>query len=127
MIIDRKYYPDCTISRVGCGVFQFFMLELPWRDNQVDISCIPEGTYKIKKRFSPSRGYEVLEYQDVPDRTYIQIHPGNFRHQILGCQLPGNGVRWIDGDSIPDVTNSAETFHKLMKILPDVSEVVIRS
>ena len=30
----------------------FVTLELPWKDNQKDISCIPAGTYKVVKQFS---------------------------------------------------------------------------
>jgi hypothetical protein len=61
----------------------------------------------------------VIEYQDVPNRTYIQIHEGNFTRQLLGCQAVGNGIKWLDADSILDVTNSGKTFTRLMKALPN--------
>lgn len=129
LTIDRKYYNDCTVSRVTIegSDFQCFMLELPWLENQQNISCIPEGEYQIFKRLSPSKGIVVMEYRDVPNRTDIQIHTGNYTRQILGCQLPGNGVKWLDADGIPDVTKSGDTFDKLMSLLPDECTVTIRS
>jgi hypothetical protein len=64
-------------------------LELPWRDNQRGVSCIPEGTYECKLAMSPSRGYPVYWLQDVPGRQDVQIHIGNFPKDIRGCILVG--------------------------------------
>ena len=127
LTIDRKYYDDCTVSRVTVFGFQCFFLELPWRENEKNVSCIPEGTYTAFKRLSPSKNMEVIQYKDVPNRSYIQIHLGNFTSQILGCQLPGDGVKWINDDGVPDVTCSESTFNKLMELLPDEFTVTIKS
>ena len=124
--INRKYYDDCVVSRVTYGEFQCFMLELPDLNNQVNISCIPEGTYFMAKRVSPSRGYEVLQYVGVPNRTYIQIHPGNTVDDIRGCQLPGEYVNFST-KGVPRVGKSTDTFNKLMSLLPDGLEVEITS
>ena len=61
-----------------------FTLELPWKNNQDNISCIPYGIYTCKKIKSPKFGvcYEVL---NVPNREKILIHWGNFLKDILGC------------------------------------------
>ena len=64
-------------------------LELPWRDNYRGISCIPEGSYLCKIGHSPSRGYPVYWLQDVPGRSDVQIHVGNFPKDIRGCILVG--------------------------------------
>lgn len=65
-------------------------LELPWKDNAENISCIPEGIYQIryseKHRIGELYFYEIL---DVPNRTYIYIHVANFTSQILGCIAAG--------------------------------------
>lgn len=63
-------------------------LELPWRDNQLEISCIPEGTYTIKGEMHPSKG-KIIRVFDVPKRSGILIHAGNDVSEILGCILPG--------------------------------------
>ena len=127
--IHRWYQEDCTVSRLTIEGhdFQCWLLELPDLENQKNISCIPEGTYTAFKRVSPSRGKEVIQYRDVPNRTYIQIHPGNFTRQIQGCQLPGSSLAWIDGDVVPDVTNSEATFEKLMSLVPDEFSITIHS
>ena len=125
--INRKYYDDCTVSRVTGFGLHFMMLELPNKDNKPNVSCIPEGKYVAKKRVSPSRGKTVFEYQDVPNRTYVQIHSGNFTRQIKGCQLPGDGIKDIDKDGILDVTNSDSIMQKLLDATPDEIEVNIHS
>ena len=67
----------------------FETLELPWRDNQRGVSCIPEGTYECTAGYSPSRGYDVYWLQDVPGRSDVQIHIGNYPKDIRGCILIG--------------------------------------
>ena len=114
MITIRRWnHDDCTIGRLTLDNFQCFTLELPDLDNQQDISCIPAGTYDYYLREESSNG-TVLELRDVPDRTYIQVHAGNYTHQILGCILVGDSVKWLDSDKIPDVTNSGNTLKKLL-------------
>jgi hypothetical protein len=64
-------------------------LELPWRDNQRGISCIPEGTYHAVLEMSPKRRYKVYWLTDVPGRIAVQIHVGNTTEDIRGCILLG--------------------------------------
>lgn len=66
--------------------------ELQWQDNKPDVSCILPGIYQVELRNHPKHGicYEVL---NVPNRTAILIHAGNFAGSIqageksdfLGC------------------------------------------
>lgn len=116
--IETASYEDATIGRLWCEGFQCFTLELPWLDNQTNISCIPEGVYEYEKRISPSKGYEVIELKGVEGRTYIQIHAGNYTRQIRGCTLVGNSLLYLDRDNIPDVANSMNTHKRLMKVAP---------
>lgn len=103
-----------TMGIMRINNLRFFTLELPWLDNQKNISCIPTGEYNYIKRVSPGKGYEVIELVDVPDRAYIQIHLGNYTRQIEGCILPGTGLKDIDRDGVIDVTNSEEAFNQIM-------------
>ena len=63
-------------------------IELPWNDNQVQVSCIPEGRYPIEKRYSRKFGWH-LWVKGVEGRTLILIHPANDALQELqGCIAP---------------------------------------
>ena len=122
--IHTIHYPDCTVGRLWYGNFQCFTLELPWLNNEKNISCIPSGTYKYFKRESNRNG-NVIQLIDVPDRSYIQLHKGNFTRSIEGCILPGDSIRFLDGDTIPDVTNSTKTLEKLLNHVPDEGTIQI--
>ena len=106
---------DCTLGRMSYGDFHCFTLELPWKNNQPSISCIPSGKYRVTKYQSPSKGL-VLLLHNVLDRTYIEIHAGNYTRQIEGCILVGDGIKYMDNDTIPDVTNSKNTLNKLLDL-----------
>lgn len=81
-----------------------YTLELPWKDNQHDISCIPKGTYPCSLRpFHTITNYEVL---NVPNRTGIFFHVANWVKELLGCIAPGVGEADINGDGQIDVTSS---------------------
>lgn len=99
-------------------------LELPWRDNQRRISCIPSGTYKAVKHHSPRFGRSFW-VKDVPGRSEILIHSGNYNHHTLGCPLVGQTLTDINGDGLRDVTNSRKTINELWDILPDEFEIDI--
>ena len=69
-------------------------LENPWKDNQRNISCIPEGNYKVRLRLpreSASRDYIHLLVEDVENRSYILFHRGNTAKDTSGCILVGLG------------------------------------
>ena len=119
IVVKRAYFKECTLSRVLTKAFDCFGLELAWLNNLQDKSCIPEGTYNYEVAPSPRlKGKPVIWIQKVPDRTAIQIHPGNFTRQILGCLVVGDRIMYLDGDDIPDVGNSVQTFDKLLSSVP---------
>ena len=99
-------------------------LELGWNDNQKKVSCIPNGSYQVKKRNSEKYG-DHFHVQNVPNRDMILIHSGNYTSQILGCILVGEKFALIDSDQIPDVTNSKKTLATLVKLLPESFELKV--
>lgn len=99
------------------GLFSCYTLELPWLDNENEISCIPAGTYECEKHVSPTHG-ECISVKDVPGRTHILIHKGNYTRNTLGCILVGKSIADIDNDRTLDVTSSGATLKKLMDTLP---------
>ena len=123
--IQRMYMDDCTIGVLTYGSFQCFTLELPMLDNAQDISCIyPNGGFIGRKHFSASNG-DCIAIDNVQDRTNIQIHSANFTRQILGCVAVGDSIKFLDSDTIPDVTNSKSTLRKLLSVLPENFKIVI--
>lgn len=105
----------------GEVVFECKTLELGWKDNKKGESCIPPSPRDNTKTYdaivlenSPSFNYEHIWIKDVPNRTYIKIHKGNYYDQILGCILVGEKYYDIDSDGLKDVTNSSNTLDKLM-------------
>jgi hypothetical protein len=73
--------------------------ELPWRDNEPNVSCIPDGMYGCAfiPRSASGKYVSVYHVRDVPDRGGILIHAGNFagdkakglRTDSYGCILLG--------------------------------------
>ena len=67
-------------------------LENPYINNERNISCIPEGEYKVRLRLareSATRDYLHLLVQDVPNRDWILFHRGNSAKDTSGCVLVG--------------------------------------
>lgn len=63
-------------------------IELPWKENQKRISCIPEGRYEIVKRYSVKFKWHFILI-NVPNRAYILIHPANDAlKELKGCIAP---------------------------------------
>lgn len=125
ILIDSWVNHDCTIGRLSCGDFRCWTLELPWVNNEPGISCIPAGHYHASKYKSPKHGWVALLH-DVPGRSTIEMHPGNYTREINGCILTGRSITYMDNDTIPDVTNSGATLYELMRMLPNDFEVGIR-
>jgi hypothetical protein len=113
-----------VINDQGQIVFAFKTLELPWLENKRKVSCIPKGVYNTVKRTSPKYGSH-FHLQDVPGRTWILIHHGNYYRDTLGCILPGRTHADIDSDGYSDVTHSKQTMQKLNELLPESFKTVI--
>lgn len=65
---------------------EIFTLERPWKDNQVNISCIPEGEYIIERNTTGKHQYYGVK--DVEGRTFIELHPANIVQALQGCIAP---------------------------------------
>lgn len=117
--IERWYRDDCTLGILTYKDFRCYTLELPWKDNERNISCIPAaGAYKGVKHESPANGL-CIAINNVADRDYIQIHSANFIHQLKGCIAVGDSIKFLDENNISDVTNSKNTLKALLAALPN--------
>lgn len=94
-------------------------LELPWRDNERNISCIPSGEYITVIRQSPKFGRKYW-LTNVPGRSWIMIHSGNvagdiskgYRTHAQGCLLLGKNHGFLYGQRA--VLNSRITVSRFM-------------
>lgn len=68
----------------------WFVLEPAGPDSIVEGSDkrIKAGTYKVLPYRSPKYP-NVYELQNVPGRSFILIHSGNYHKDTLGCLMPG--------------------------------------
>lgn len=69
-------------------------LELPYRDNLPNISCIPCGTYSLEERtdvylHSGTELHRTYEVTPVEGRDGIYFHTGNTINDTKGCILVG--------------------------------------
>ncbi|MDA8155582.1 MAG: DUF5675 family protein [Actinomycetota bacterium] len=59
--------------------------ELPWKDNQAQVSCIPAGVYQVQMQFSPHFQRTLPHVLNVPGREAVEMHAGNTIRDIKGC------------------------------------------
>lgn len=106
-------------------IFECKTLELPWKHNKKNVSCILAGTYLVEVYESPTKGLVYL-LQNVFDRSYIEIHAGNYYFDILGCILVGESFTDINKDGYVDVTNSKTTLGILLDKMGDKFKLTIK-
>ena len=87
--LQRTYFPNGTNGKLECeGKFICYTIELPWKDNEKRVSCIPEGKYFIKKRYSNKFKWH-LEVTNVVNRSLILFHAANNASlELNGCIAP---------------------------------------
>tara|TARA_R110000868_G_scaffold14457_5_gene67388 strand:- start:38245 stop:38667 length:423 start_codon:yes stop_codon:yes gene_type:complete len=125
LVLSRTYFPDGTNGKLEWeGTFICNTIELPWKKNEMKVSCIPEGKYFIRKRYSDKFKWH-LEVMQVENRQGILIHPANNALvELKGCIAP---VTKISGAGLGLMSRSA--FYKLKesvyKVLDRDEEVSI--
>lgn len=130
VMLDQDNVPVCLTT------------ELPWKFNRPFVSCIPPGLYEAIKVLSPSRGYEVFQFVEVPDRSSIQIHIANAGTRVIGdlgetelqgCIAPGTSYL-RDGMLPPGhklagyngVLGSRRAFTRFMEICENTDTILLR-
>jgi hypothetical protein len=108
--LQRSRHDKVTPGQLG-GL-DILTLELPFKNNQPLISCIPQGIYNCKP-YNSEKFPNTWEILNVPGRSSILFHVGNFACDVVmlgkeiksdtqGCILVGLGMN----ESIPMLTNS---------------------
>jgi hypothetical protein len=82
----RFYEPGGTNGELKLIVCH--TIELPWLQNKRNVSCIPEGRYELKKRYTSKRGHHLVVH-NVHGRDGILLHPANdAQKELRGCIAP---------------------------------------
>jgi len=129
MVIERTYFPEQTLGELYINdKFKCKTLELPYLGNKPWVSCIPEGVYTCTVLQSSNKfKYQHILINNVPRRTDIKIHKGNFKSDITGCILVGASFLDINNDDLVDVTYSKDTLNKIMFLVDDEFKLWIKS
>lgn len=88
-ILKRTYLKDATHGELFINSEHIaYTIELPWLYNQRQISCIPEGQYNLRRRYSTKFKWHWT-VENVPNRSHILIHPANNALiELKGCIAP---------------------------------------
>ncbi|MCW5591069.1 MAG: hypothetical protein KIS74_03120 [Burkholderiales bacterium] len=113
---DRSY--GALIGPQGPFIFT---LELPWRENQPQVSCIPIGSWTCRRVVSPRWG-ETFDIK-VPGRSLIRFHWGNTEDDTLGCVLTARTFDPVKG--INGAVDSKQAFGELMATLKGVDKFTL--
>jgi hypothetical protein len=112
-----------TLVKDDGQLFVCKTLELPWKNNASNVSCIPVGSYTCKytrsNRMSAQAGHDVFTYEvlNVPSRAGVRIHSANFFSQLLGCVALGDAHKDINNDQELDVIHSGNTIAAFENVL----------
>ena len=128
VIITRTKYTDketfgiLTAHRNG-EFFQCLTLELPWKNNQRNISCIPKGFYTAQYTYWESKKRYNYLLNKVPNRGGIYIHYGNYAYRptskpdIEGCILLGSSYGDLNDDNVDEILNTKATVEAFQKFM----------
>lgn len=125
LILKRNYFPDGTNGKLECeGKLICNTIELPWKMNERRVSCVPEGKYFLRKRYSKKYQWHI-EVLNVKGRSGILFHPANnAMKELNGCIAP---VTKISGAGLGLMSRKACTTLKILvyKALENNEKVVL--
>lgn len=122
-----------TFGRIHFEDNSYYTLELPWRDNRNDISCIPTGTYSCHMTMSNRFRRMLYLVSPVHGRFAIRIHSANlagdrdkgFLSHLNGCIALGEKIGVMGKQKALFVSQPAvRKFHEIMQEKPFTLEVI---
>jgi len=129
-LLERVYLPTETLGSIYAPDKEIVCktMELPWKENRSNISCIPEGEHLVRKMVPDQfRKYPYFRFVKVEGRginkfynmSTILIHPATFVHHLKGCIGVGSKHTDINKDGIPDIVDSKLTLKHMTDTMPD--------
>jgi len=116
LVLKRIYLATAVRGELTLnGKHIAYTIELPWRENKKRMSCIPEGTYILRKRYSEKFKWHFV-LLDVPNRSGILIHPANdAQKELQGCIAPvtkitGEGKGILSRKALQVLTDALEPY-----------------
>jgi hypothetical protein len=83
-VLARSYLATKTVGVLTHSEgLSLSTLELPWRKNKPNKSCIPEDVYLVVR--DKTGRHQWYSVQDVEGRTFIEFHPAWTVKDLLGC------------------------------------------
>lgn len=128
LTLERVYLETETLGSIYAdGIIVCKTMELPWKDNAHNISCIPEGTYTVKKEaYTEHHPYPHFRVMNVPDRNGILLHKITYVKDLLGCIGIGGAFKDLNKDGVPDMVDSSLALNKFYSFAPDEFELEIK-
>jgi len=132
MVVNNVHGEIKRVAYTHQGTFGVFKIneepigviaEEVWRNNQPNISCIPEGRFLCERGiYYPKHGdpYESFMLLDVPKRDRIWIHIGNSIMDTLGCILIAERFEHIN--DMFGVWTSRAGFDEMMERLKGIDQ-----
>lgn len=129
LTLDRRENRDDGVFGELLDQSQNFLmvtLEHSYKDN---LPKIPDGQYECKrgmhalKSFFDAEGkqikpsFETFEIENVPNRTNILFHVGNYEEDSEGCVLLGSAIGWKSEKKGKMIMASGVAFKKFMQLL----------
>jgi hypothetical protein len=115
---DKNTTGELSLYHGDILLYRCKTVELPWKDNEPQVSCIPEATYNVSVVAATDKiKYRHLWVENVPKRSGIKIHVANYTRQLRGCIAPGISHADIDKDGIMDVTSSTKAMADIMAVV----------
>lgn len=127
ILLRRIYEPEQVLGILNVVegariLFQCKTLELGWRNNLPNISCVPAGHYQLSWEHSPSFNRKLWELKNVPNRSEIKFHVANYSKELRGCIAVGDHHLDMNGDGKRDLRNSAHTLQRLHEVTTGLTE-----
>lgn len=119
-----------TLGTINFNGTIFNTGELPWKNNESNLSCIPTGSYTCTYGFSDHLQRNIYNIQGTGNRVGCEIHNGNYcgnvnkinpitgtnyLSNVLGCIILGFSKGMLSGQMA--VLNSVEALTKFESML----------
>lgn len=114
LIRNQLEAPNGTFGVLATSGGWWYSMELPWKDNERSVSCIPEGTYEVNLTYSQRFQRDLYILSHVNDRDGIRIHPANYPRELEGCIALGNTYSDTGEKHLVSSGSAVKALHKVM-------------